>query len=357
MMLKDYPVVLPDYILTLEELSPENCLFFDIETTGLSWKTSHLYLLGAVFYENETWIHRQWFCQKPGEEKEVLLAFSELLSTKKLLFHYNGTTFDVPYLMHKYTFYQLPAPWEGTRQLDLYQLFFPLKKILHLKHMRQKDLENATGLFREDLYSGGELIEVYKKYLLSGDEHLLEILCLHNKEDVEGMLKLLPLFSIRTLWTGNCQEFITCTHTAEGNLLLSVQPEHLFPVSFEKKLPHVVLRITPQKLLLEIRPEAGCKKFFYSNYKDYYYLPIEDEAIHKSVGAYVDKDHREKATPDNCCKKVNGCFYPQYEELFTPAFRDKRKEKNSWFLLPEDFDEDQEQLLKYLNHLLSHVLQ
>ena len=251
MLLKDYPVVLPDYILTLEELSPENCLFFDIETTGLSWKTSHLYLLGAVFYENEIWIHRQWFCQKPSEEKEVLLAFSELLSTRKLLFHYNGTTFDVPYLMHKYTFYQLPAPWEGTRQLDLYQLFSPLKKILHLEHMRQKDLEYATGLFREDLYSGGELIEVYKKYLLSGDEHLLEILCLHNKEDVEGMLKLLPLFSIRTLWTGNCHEFITCTHTPEGNLLLSVQPEHPFPVSFEKKLPHVVLRITPQKLLLE----------------------------------------------------------------------------------------------------------
>ena len=28
MLLKDYPVVLPDYILTLEELSPESCLFF-----------------------------------------------------------------------------------------------------------------------------------------------------------------------------------------------------------------------------------------------------------------------------------------------------------------------------------------
>lgn len=128
MLLKDYPVVLPDYILTLEELSPENCLFFDIETTGLSWKTSHLYLLGAVFYENETWIHRQWFCQKPGEEKEVLLAFSELLSTKKLLFHYNGTTFDVPYLMHKYTFYQLPSPWEGTRAAGSVSAVFPIKK-------------------------------------------------------------------------------------------------------------------------------------------------------------------------------------------------------------------------------------
>lgn len=75
MLQKDYPVVFPDYILTQEEFSPENCLFFDIETTGLSWKTSHLYLLGAVFYENGTWIHRQWFCQKPGEEKKCFLLF------------------------------------------------------------------------------------------------------------------------------------------------------------------------------------------------------------------------------------------------------------------------------------------
>ena len=170
MLLKDYPVVLPDYILTLEELSPENCLFFDIETTGLSWKTSHLYLLGAVFYENETWIHRQWFCQKPGEEKEVLLAFSELLSTRKLLFHYNGTTFDVPYLMHKYTFYQLPAPWEGTRQLDLYQLFSPLKKILHLKHMRQKDLENAIKYMDKANHQTAEFINNVGVYnFLNGD--------------------------------------------------------------------------------------------------------------------------------------------------------------------------------------------
>ena len=46
-------------------------------------------------------------------------------------------------------------------------------------------------------------------------KHLLEMLRLHNKEDVDGMLHLLPLFSIRALWTGNCQEFITCNHTPE----------------------------------------------------------------------------------------------------------------------------------------------
>ena len=42
MLQKDYPVVFPDYILTQEELSPDKCLFFDIETTGLSWKNGIL---------------------------------------------------------------------------------------------------------------------------------------------------------------------------------------------------------------------------------------------------------------------------------------------------------------------------
>ena len=163
---------------------------------------------------------------------------------------------------------------------------------------------------------------------MSGDENLLEILRLHNKEDVEGMLKLLPLFSIRTLWTGNCHEFITCTHTPEENLLLSVQPEHPFPVSFEKELPHVVLRVTPQKLLLEIRPEAGCKKFFYPNYKDYYYLTTEDVAVHKSVAHYVDTKYRKQATASTCYEKHTGEFLPvkdstDFKYLFKEEYKDK----------------------------------
>ena len=36
-------------------------------------------------------------------------------------------------------------------------------------------------------------------------------------------------------------------------------------------------------------------KYFYDNYKDYFYLPKEDTAIHKSVATYVDKDFRQKA--------------------------------------------------------------
>ena len=46
-------------------------VFFDIETTGLSWRTSHLYLIGALFFDPaaDTFTLRQWFLDRPTEEK------------------------------------------------------------------------------------------------------------------------------------------------------------------------------------------------------------------------------------------------------------------------------------------------
>ena len=38
-------------------------------------------------------------------------------------------------------------------------------------------------------------------------------------------------------------------------------------------------------------------KYYFENYKEYYYLPEEDMAIHKSLAIYVDKKFRVKATP------------------------------------------------------------
>ena len=75
-------------------------VFFDIETTGLSWRTSHLYLIGALFFDPaaDAFTLRQWFLDRPTEEKEMLVSFFTFLSDVKQLVHFNGTTFDLPYL-------------------------------------------------------------------------------------------------------------------------------------------------------------------------------------------------------------------------------------------------------------------
>ena len=78
MITQTYRITLSSEILEAESIPAEDCLFFDIETTGLSWRQSHLYLLGIVLFENDQWIMKQWFCQRPSEEKEVLEIFSEI---------------------------------------------------------------------------------------------------------------------------------------------------------------------------------------------------------------------------------------------------------------------------------------
>ena len=47
---------------------PDSSLFFDIETTGLDHRRSHLYLLGMIFQENGSWKLVQLFAEKPAEK-------------------------------------------------------------------------------------------------------------------------------------------------------------------------------------------------------------------------------------------------------------------------------------------------
>ena len=48
--------------------------------------------------------------------------------------------------------------------------------------------------------------------------------------------------------------------------------------------------------------------YFFSDYKNYYYLPEEDIAVHKSVAAYVDKAYRENAKAYNSYSKKRSIF-------------------------------------------------
>ena len=70
---------------------------------------------------------------------------------------------------------------------------------------KQKSLEAYAGFSRTDRFSGEELIHVYEDYLASGDEELLRLLYLHNREDLTGMTEILSLYSIPSLFSGHFQ--------------------------------------------------------------------------------------------------------------------------------------------------------
>lgn len=212
--------------------APEDVLFFDIETTGLSARSAGLYLIGVLTYTPETaghWTLLQYFCEDVTDEPAVLQAFFELLRTKKILISYNGDGFDIPFLRHMVEQYGLRAPrphhstalhdradcpatdgsaiadapllynFDTVESFDLFKKFRPLKHLLGLPDLKLKSCERFLGIDREDRFTGGELIEVYFEWQKTKVPALLDTLLLHNAEDIANLPNLLPLLRYRAL--------------------------------------------------------------------------------------------------------------------------------------------------------------
>ena len=105
-----------------KDISLSDLLFFDIETTGLSPKNSQVFLIGLIQYSCELQSLEciQLLAENttPKEETKLLTAFSQLAQGKKYLVHFNGTTFDLPYLRHRYEVLHLSYPLDLCTSLD-----------------------------------------------------------------------------------------------------------------------------------------------------------------------------------------------------------------------------------------------
>lgn len=288
----------------------EQLLFFDIETTGLSADISSLYLIGCVYNEQGSWHLMQWFADEYHEEQELIKAFFAFTGNYSYLLHYNGNGFDIPYLEKKCAQYNLPYTFDNVESIDLYKKFLPFKKVLNLSSIKQKKVEELFGLYRKDKYSGGELIKVYGEYMhgkiLKKDTDILEeqkeALLLHNHEDLTGLLYVTPILAFEDMLV-NEPTITTITYTGD-TLVLSATLSSPLPMEIEIKKDDWSFEYKKETGIMTIPVSNNQFKLYYENYKDYYFLPAEDMAVHKSVAAYVDKDYRQKATKENCYTKV-----------------------------------------------------
>lgn len=314
-------------------------LFFDIETTGLSADRAAVYLIGCAWYEKDTWRLKQWFADTKEAEKEILTAFAAHCARFDTLAHFNGDRFDIPFLTARCERARIPAPFSALKSQDLYRLAKPLKKLLGLGNLKQKTLEQFLKIGREDKFSGGDLIEVYRIYLGNHDEKLERFLLLHNEEDVKGMTGLLAILDYAD-WLEGTFVFRKMERTkyrtyegaeAEECFLTFSFPDPL-PAPFSSRHPSgAVLAVRRDQLTLRLPILHGALRHYYPNYRDYYYLPLEKKALHKSVADFVDPAYREKATRENCCVIKEGDFLPQPCERIEPVFQTGPKDKTYYW--------------------------
>lgn len=324
----------------IEQFSPtEEILFIDIETTGLSPKTSGLYLIGCACYKEEALHTIQWFADRPSEEYAILTEFFAFVKGFTCLMHYNGNQFDLPYLAKKAAQFGLANPLDSLFSIDIYQLLKPIKKLLSLTSLRQKVVEDFLQISRKDEFDGAQLIPFYKEYTVHNDDKLLSLLLLHNEEDLIGMTKLLKALHYRDL-NHTPLKFVKARHNTYEDYMGIQRKEVLLSYTFYANIPrpfstykeHLFLACDAKgQITFRVPVYEGELKLFYDNYKDYYYLPAEDFCIHKSVAMSVDKDYRVNAKKETCYTRHKGYFLPQFSDLIMPCFREEFKSKRYYF--------------------------
>lgn len=339
-------------------VSLEDALLYDIETTGLNPKASQLYLLGVLLFHKENREFIQYFAESVLDEEEILEQFFQLCQTKKVLISFNGEGFDNRFIEAMAKSYGKHPLHLNLKQLDLFKLIRKRKKFYGLESCSLKSCERFLGIHREDRCSGGELISVYQEYLQDKGSEKKNMLLLHNREDIQNLPALFSFLAYENIFQGNVHfqraellvrdEIIkkNCSNQTESTLEIEhseleetknchTSDKICLKFSLPLSIP-VPLTLTPKNFLLEIKETSLCLTvpiyqgelcYFFKDYKDYEFIPSEDRVIHKSLVNMYPKEMREKAKASTAYQKMKTSFLPIFQEkekVFKKTYQDKQ---------------------------------
>ena len=339
--------------------NPDDILFVDIETTGLSSKTCSIYMIGACYYKENVWNAVQWFAGTPAEEADIIDSFFRFADAYSTLIHFNGNQFDLPFILGRCEKLGLSHNFDHFEGIDIYKRVALCKHFLQLPNCKQKSIEKFLRLNREDQYSGGELVQVYKDYVKNPTKEMEDLLLLHNKDDLKGMLEILPILSYCDLFNHpvratkvQANYYRDLNGKKQQELIIRIKLTSSVPIPLTYHANDCYVTAEGNHAVLRVPVYTEELKYFYANYKEYYYLPLEDVAIHKSVASFVDKEHRVPATAATCYTRKYSSYLPMWDYVLEPFFKREYKSPLLFFELTDDFKTDRNAFSKYASHIL-----
>lgn len=315
-----------------QQYPKEDLLFFDIETTGFVAKNTTLYLIGVLWFANNQLHIRQWFNEDGISEKDLIVSFTSFTANFSYLVHFNGLGFDLPYLRQKSEQLGIPFDFEHTmNQIDIYKEIRPFKNIFALDNLKQVSIERFLNIAREDVYSGKDLINMYQRYVASPSQSVEDILLLHNHDDLLGMTQISQMLHYK--YFINNPEIETVNINKESNQLIiqfTINSSVVLPRRITISNQGIYLNAVDNHGTLHIPIKETTLKHFFSDYKNYYYLPLEDMAIHKSIATYVDSPNKIKATKNTCYIKKSDAFIPCFNKESDQIFFQEPNNKQQY---------------------------
>lgn len=173
-------------------LNPEDWIFIDTETTGLSRGVGTIaFEIGIGQIVGRQMKITQLWMRDYDQEEDMLWRLCSLFEGKKAIVSFNGKSYDLPLLLSRCTLNRIRAPWTSLPHLDL---LHPARRLYKLR-LNQCSLshleETVLDIHRSGDIPGSEIPTIWAEYLKTHNEQLLMDVFDHNLQDVQSMAYLL----------------------------------------------------------------------------------------------------------------------------------------------------------------------
>lgn len=168
----------------------------DIETDGLNPSYCKVILGGLLINPGDGADITQFFANNKNDEEELLISYTNALTSSDILITYNGERFDLPFIYQRLMKYELNIDIDDLQSFDLYKIinrYSNLREFLH--NLKQKSIEHFLGLstLRDDEISGAESVELYRHFLKTGSEDARSKILLHNRDDLVQLASIIKV--------------------------------------------------------------------------------------------------------------------------------------------------------------------
>jgi len=172
------------------------CLFFDLETTGLAGGAgTYPFLLGFGHFNADAFTVEQFFLPDYGREYYLFQHLQGLFSRFSYLISFNGKSYDLPLLRNRFILNRFQMDWKRFTHIDLLHLSRRLWKDSQLSLELTAIERSYLNRIRKDDIPGSYIPEAYFTFLRSGVIHDIKKIIDHNYLDIISLAELIVIIS------------------------------------------------------------------------------------------------------------------------------------------------------------------
>lgn len=291
----------------------QGTLLLTMETTGLSPRNSFIMMAALASCQSDGWHQKILIAESRREEASLLKNVRSALSEADTICFFGYVSFFRRFVNER---------WENISGYsdsffrpdltirDLQQQLKEVRHLLPLENLSRRSIEKYIGFQRKAPAAGRQIAECYLKYQQSAQGHLPGDIISHLTEDLRSYFSINALESYCQLADDRLVlDPLRPFETDEDHLYIYGLAEKDFPLPLSHTDEYRRLDLDGNKVTLTIPLYPANLKYYYPGpVSDYYYLPEEDRAIHKSLAMLVDKKYRKKATRATCYTRQEGLF-------------------------------------------------